>query len=760
MAPSFSLGINMGLFSSKTKITVGTSIVRTVDDSALPDSVRSGATKGLFSGDDQFIENVLEDVTAGLGVTAGRLYNYGKNKYLYGLPSGAVLENQSGADTMKQVLENLNGQSVTIDYYHYGVFNNLHVGWVKLVSEHQYNPVNNQIDRLTAVVGYPVYLTNMAVVVTEASLMELENGSLEQWGAPANSGSQVTGNPIYDAALRKVNALKPPIVFELDEASTEDYLRVEYEWLVPTTKVVEGVTVPDTTRMTGTFIMNLLGYAVEAEYHQTRFTLADGTVHYFIYKQDSGTYPSLDALYDPQYESNGSYMPFTYFRYEKVNGAANPTSEWCVQSRRMLKTINMDYEEVANSINENPDIADVEQAMMIFAVPANTENQIEMRYLFDYFKQLKEVTKNSSPNNEQDFGTVLTSGLQNSIVIQDKRFKMALSYRNITTKLVVGNFGKVGTYQSGFATQTDTEEGKNVTTGGKVLWSSRQLNHYYRRQISATMYEEVRVFNLKTTYYIFQQYTTIGDEEDAILLIPLDVSITKKYSLPKREELYSRSMHYVFNSKIVTKVKWYQQGWFRIFMLIVAIVITVLSVGSTWQSIGAALALGTITVGAVVYMLAVGLLKYILIAYALKLFVRLVGPEFAFLVAIVAAAAGVYSAVEAGSISGAPWAKELLQVSTGLTRSINLELQQDFGKLSAEADEFKEFADAENARLKEAQDLLGENNWLYPLVIFGEKPSEFYNRTVHSGNVGVQGLEAVAQYVDIALTLPTLSDTL
>lgn len=750
----------MGLFSSKKVITVGTSVVRTIDDSAMPNSVRSGATKGLFSGDDQFIENVLEDVTAGLGVTAGRLYNYGKTKYLYGLPSGAVLESQSGATVMKQEIERLNGQTATVDYYHFGVFNNLHVGWVKLVSEHGYNPVNNQIDTLTAQIGYPVYLTNMAVVITGASLLELENGSLEQWGAPANSGSQVTGNPTYDAALRSVNALKAPIVFELDESETEDYLRVDYEWIVPTTKVVEGVTIPDTVKMKNSFRMNLYGYVVEDEYHQTRYTLADGTVHYFIYKQGSGIYPALDALYDPQYESNGSYMPFTYFRYEKQNGAADPTSDWCKHSRRMLKTVNMDYEEIANAINENPDITDVEQAMMVFAVPANTENQMEMRYLFDYFKQLKAVTKNSSPNNEQDFGTVLTSGLQNSIVIQDKRFKMALSFRNITSKLVKGNIGKIGTYASGYATQDDAEEGKDVSTGNKILWTSRQHNHYYRRQISSTTYEEVRVFNLKMTYFIFQQYTAVGDEEDAILLIPIDVSIARNYSLPQREELYARSMHYVFNSKIVTKVKWYQQGWFRILMLVVAVVVTVLSVGSTWQAIGLALSAGTITVSAVVYMIAVGLIKYVIIAYVLRLFVRLVGPEFAFLVAIVAAAAGSFQAVQSGGLASAPWAKELLQVSTGLTRAINVELQQDFGKLAAEADEFKDFVDTENARLKEAQDLLGENNWLYPLVIFGEKPTEFYNRTVHSGNVGVQGLEAVAQFVDIALTLPALSDTL
>lgn len=750
MAPSFSLEYRMGIFSSKKVITVGTSVVRTIDDSALPNSVKTGAVKGLFSGDDQFIENVLEDVISGLGVTTGRMYNYGKSKYVYGLPSGTIIGSQTGSEAMRKEIELINGQAATIDYYHFGVFNNLHVGWVKLVAEHGYNPLNNQIDRLTTEKGFPVFLTNMAVVVTDASLMELENGSLEQWGAPANSGSQVTGNPIYDAALRNINALKPPIVFELDETATDDYLRVDYEWINPAIK----------ENQKGSFRMTLDGYNVEDEYHHVRFTLADGTVHYFMYKQGSGIYPAVEAIYDPKYTENGNYMPFTYFRFDKQNGADFPNSDWCIHSRRMLKNINMDYEEIANAINENPDIGDVEQAMLIFAVPAVTKNQLEMRYLFDYFKQLRGLTRETPATKDMGFGSVFTTGLQNSIVIQDKRFKMSLSFKNITRKMVTGSIGKIGTYTSGYAESNDIEQGKNAQSSSLVFWATKQHNHYYRKQVTETMYEQIQVFDLRVAYNIFQNYSAIADEEDTILLIPIDLSITKKYSLPDREELYARSMHYVFNSKIVTKVKWYQTGWFRILMVIIAIVVTVLSLGQSWQTIGAALAIGTITVTAVVYAVAVALIKYIIIAYAVKLFVRAVGPEFAFLVAIVAAVTGTYMAIDSGSVAGAPWATELLQVSSGLTKGINLELQREFGKLAEEADAFSEFAETETARLKEAQDLLSSNNWLSPLIIFGENPNDFYNRTVHSGNIGVRGLDAVTQYVDIALTLPTLSDTL
>ena len=43
---------------------------------------------------------------------------------------------------------------------------------------------------------------------------------------------------------------------------------------------------------------------------------------------------------------------------------------------------------------------------------------------------------------------------------------------------------------------------------------------------------------------------------------------------------------------------------------------------------------------------------------------------------------------------------------------------------------------------------------------FGESPGDYFTRTIHAGNVGVVGIDSVAYYHDMALTLPRLSDTL
>ena len=746
----------MGLFSSKTVITVGTAVARVIEDEALPDSVYSGFIKGTFSGDDQLVENVLEDLAASIGVRANRAYQYGKKNYAYGVPSGAILESTSGKDVMAQVLQGIYGQVATVSYYHFGAFNNLHVGWVKLISDHGYVPTTNVLSTLSAAQGKTIYLSNMAVVVTEASLMELANGSLDQWGAPANSGSQVTGNPVYDKALRDVNALKTPTLFELDPAAAEDYLRVDYTWLENEAYVSEGVSLTRKVQKYGSFRMNLDGYDTEKDYHQVRYTLANGSVGYRIFEDDKGEYPALDALYDPQYSANGQYFPFTYFRYEKKNGADDKSTDWFKQSKRMMNTIGMDYEQVANAIDENPDIGDVEQAMLVMAVPANTTNQNELRYLHDYFKQLLGLSVHDTPA----VGSPFTTGLANTIVIQDKRFKMTLGFSNIMKRLAVGKIAEPGQYTFALESSSEVVEGMEAGSLKKVLWSTNRKVHVYRKQINLNQYEEVKVFDLNMKYHIFQQYSAVGDEDDAILLIPVDMSITRGYSLPVKENLYSRAMQYVFNSKVVTKVKWYQQGWFKYVMLIVAIVVTVLSYGSTWQTIGAALAAGTITIGAVVYMIAIAVLKMLVFGYVFKLFVRAVGPEFAFIVAIAAAMVGAYQAIDAGSVAGAPWGKELLALSTGLTKGINVELGREFGKLQTESLEFKQYMDEENERLEKANDLLNNDHKLSPLVIFGESPTQYYNRTVHSGNIGLLGITSVSEYFDVSLQLPKLTETL
>ncbi len=751
----------MGLFGSSTKTTVGTSVSRVIPDDQLPDAVLEGMTHYLVGDSGQMVEEVMDSLVSSIGTRANRMYNYGRDQYLYGLPSGSVHSSFAGKEACQAVLASQTGGQVSISYYHFGPLNNLHVGWKVLTEQYGYDYVTNKIDSLSTPT-VPVFLRDMQVIVTNATLEEAANGSLDQWGVPASSGP--TPEKAFQIVAAASSAGTTP--FAVDPAAAGDYILVKTCWEV-LEPVAPGSTITSKVIKFGQFTIPLVGYDFTADWHMAKYVDHNNHTGYFVYQNGVGDHPELDAIFDAAYEDTGHFFPWVYFRYNKTSMAMDKQSPGYITSNQLVKTLNMNYEDLIDNIHQNPDIADVEQAMMVMAVPADTNKPIELRYLYDFFSGLYEQVEDH-PNAsaiQEDYAimgglTKQTTGMnRSSIIIQDKRFKMSLNWQNIVKRRVAGSIGSVGTYKGGANSIPSNVDVPSIG-GGEVTWDTTSKRHWYQYQVTDGVYDEIQIFELKLTYFIFEQYTTTGDEDDEILLIPVDISIAKSYTIPERELLYSRALHYVFNSRIVTKLKWYQTGVFRTLLIVVAIVITVMSYGSSWQTIGAALAAGTISISVVLLAMIQQLIKYLLVQLVLKLFVKALGIKFAFIIAIVAAVTGSYQAIEAGSIQGAPWAKELLSISTGLTKAIGNDLQEDYQNLLGQQSDFQKYIKEQTKLLDSTKELLDHHEWLAPLVIFGEKPDDFYQRTVHSGNIGVIGLDAVSSFVDVALTLPTLSDTL
>ena len=125
-------------------------------------------------------------------------------------------------------------------------------------------------------------------------------------------------------------------------------------------------------------------------------------------------------------------------------------------------------------------------------------------------------------------------------------------------------------------------------------------------------------------------------------------------------------------------------------------------------------------------------------------------------IAIVAIVYGGYELFQNG-VKGAPFAGDMLMLSTGLSKAI---MEVKFSDLLDEAKMLQTYEEEKSKELETADDLLGKESRLDPFVIFGEKPDEYFNRTVHYGNIGTLGITAISSYVDVALTLPKIQDTL
>ena len=757
----------MGLFSSETVVTVSTSVNRVIKDSLIPNAVKTGVVADLVAGDNQIVEHVQESLFNSLAIKSNQMYSWAKKNYVYGLPAMTYLKNSPDADVIKGVIGAIEGRSdITVEYAKFDRLNTLHFGWDTLVNSYGYDQHTNEIKTLSQQKGVPVYLASISGVIPESLFPTMDLSALDQWGT----------NPYFGLPRsRRIFNRESPFVFPskrlpyiVDAGATKEAVDIVYCWMAGNIYKEERIRLP----------INLSQEEQNKSYFQVKYSYPEElpnelkdhifgvmtrpVYRYFTYQENLGTYPELDNLYSPDYPGFGSFFPFIYFRFDKRNQADLKGTEAYKDSRKLCKFLNMDFDAVAEAINSNPGIGDVTQALFYMGVPGKTTNQTEMRYLFDFFYRAYINTNGIGQTIggtdliHKLFRSLTTKRDKISILFQDKKFKMSLGFAGIRTKYSKEKLGKVDDCFSGSGIETFKE---------KMVFTDLMLNEeetevslntpyvWYKKQVSEDLCLEVKVYDPASRYYLGGSHVTLGNINDPIFLVPVDRSITKDYALPIREELYARSMHFVFNARKEQEVKWYQQEWFGIVLMAIAIVWTAFSMGSDG---GAALTAATATAGAFALFILKAILISVVIKFGVKMVAKWFGAEFAMMLGIVLMAVAAYYGVTEG-VKGAPWANQLLTASNGLVQ------EGMKTKMQGLQEEYSNFlADAEDKMdaLKEKQTLLESSSALSPMIVWGESPSSFLNRTIHSGNIGTWGYDAITHYVDTSLALPTLAQTL
>lgn len=742
----------MGLFSSKTKTYVGTSASRLIEDDRLPDSVFAGATRGILQAGD-IPGSIIEELSAGFAFKAERMYSFSENGYVFGSPSGDYLTSARGGDVLEGVLVALEDAAVEIEYAHLDSPNILHIGWFKLQRDHGYDPMTNKLAGLSAAKGTDVFLHDLVVEIPTGTLDNYSPVVLQQWGRPPKSGASPSRpSSMLPSSSGNLAAFSP--LEQVAEAT--DAARAIYAWVDPATKEVKQ----DSLRITND------EFDEQGSFMQARYRTSSGDVRYFLYELGTGTYPGLDALLTLTPTAGGNYFPFIHFRAAKASIDTPAHPEWKEHSVKMAEKLGFDWNDVHDAIHENPDIGVVEQAFLAMMVPVASTSEVERRYLFDFFNRMHD---NLGPGIQTSTSGSQVNGqspLRLSEVVQDTLAKIVIGNSGLDKVYVVGSIGPVGAHDSGHSIGEVVENGELTLSGRRMGFGATLATgpyHYFRRQVSANVFHEIRVSGLQTRYWVAGDYyaSSDGDAESPVLLIPVDRSIARNYSMKVREELYSRSLHVICNSLQTQKVKWYQQGWFGTMLKLVAVVLFVYSLGTS-SAISAALATAgsTLTViAAVALTLLVEALVAVVVAYAFKFVAKVVGTELALLLAVVAAVTAISAGYQAGGLSKSVTAQTALQVSTGLVKGVNANTADAMRALQEEMDVLKTTQTEKMELLEQAQALLDSNLRLDPLVIFGEKPDEYFNRTVHAGNIGTIAYASVQHFVDVALTLPRISDT-
>ena len=720
----------MGLFSNKKKVEVNVDLKRAIDDNLIPDTTITSTTKAILE-DGVVAEFLADGWMNSIGTRSNRMYQYAKKWHPYGMPVSTLHSSMDGEAIVKKVMESELRKTVTLGYYKVAPFNAVHHAWETLVKQYGYDSNTNQIAVLSTKEKVPVYLKDIVPIYSLEGLEESPAGGQEIWGVPANSMP-------YPGRLATPANLAAATPFGVDTDADKSIVRVIYLFQVVITQTVGNMEVGIPEWREGTLDIDLSKFSLDTEYYQVWFKdPANNKWGFWSHPVNSETYPELTAIQEGVFNDLGTYYPFTYFRYDfqAETTARYEYSDPYENQKKMLKYLNMDYDLIGDAINDSSGKNTV-HGILIFGVNPGSDDPTEQKYLYEYFNALWYATGGKNPVYDPKAPALSDKRFS----IRDKRFTMSFGYKSITKTSAGGVIAKVGQCTGKYSNKVYT----------------------YRYQRTAAVYDEIIVHGLLCNYKVYKGYVYTGGAGSKSLIIPLDKALVNKFSVKEREVLVARSMHYMTCTYVEIKEKWYSKGWVKWAIVIVAVVLTVFT-GQGWQLLTGLIA-GEVALSALLIYMVTKLVAGAVISYAFSLVAKAIGGQLAMAIGLVIMLYGGYTYVTGSTAPMSVSAQSLVNAGTNLvdagTARIGAEIQQIQGEMT----EFSLMAEQKWAELEEVKNLLGKENLINPFefigkeprISFGESPSQFYDRTIHAGNIGVLALDANSSFVEISLTLPKL----
>lgn len=738
------------------------------------------------------VDRLIQDQIDGVGLRMKRAYRYGRDSYLLGLPQGYSEYLNFDRAVVEAVLQQVEGEPVRIDDIELD-FNNpaIHAarwmyenrGWDyftdKITTPSQamideansnntnaYNVMYNNFYRpwLTGITNnlptqyqpateYGVHPSGMLykdtywyTLETETAITKETTWNITTYGLEYDEINQATGVAIdyageyffrqtasgilYKHVVRRLYAIDDTsyttpldtITFEPEHVSVHSFEK-EFTWDLAHSEV-------------GPLEFNRKDY-----YYGVLYTTASNARKAWTYRVEDGTYPSLNFTTS---SSSSPFYPIVIFRRNNVDyfHSSRANTELYQTSKALLKKLKLDPLEIAAAINDNPDVGEIDHAYLIFATRLQTDNSAGIEYLARFFDRYAEEDEPLETVNATALFTLRKIFGGKTFRITEGGLDLTYSWTSVVSDLVEGRIGSV-----------NTADRENLTNGVKFRW-----------QVDEDTYKVISVYGLKLVNKIYQEHTVETTFEDSLsdeneFVIPLHYTIVDQMGAMKRNKLYYDSAQLIFNSYVLTKVKWYQTGFFK--LILIAVTIYLVFTSPMFAKFTAALASGAYATAAIILIEAL-VISY-LINIGFKYLVKALGIENSWIVALIAIVIAAYQLNAAGwNMQEAMWAENLLWVANGLSQGISANVTDLFKDLAQEVSLFNESVDKNLDALKEAQELLATDGLIdpfefihtEPMINFNESASDYYTRTVHNTNPGTQSFDMLTNYHDLMLQLP------
>lgn len=509
---------------------------------------------------------------------------------------------------------------------------------------------------------------------------------------------------------------------------------------------------------------------------------------YFLYRIGSGVHPSLD-LWSSSDNLQSPYYPAIPLRVNNVDFTDDDhqKTDLYKTSKKLLDKVGVKIDKVAESLNDNESIKDIDYAFVMFGVALNSRSPEGKKYLYRFFEHLRGISSGGAATKTRHEAWVQAylGGAQSTppdanvveIYHPDDRknnHDIKIQWDYIDTTLHPGEIApgaKIG--------DVDISMGSSRTLyvmhGMGMTVDSSKL--YARRQVTADSFEQLEISGLIHENFIYggksvtvTAYDAFYDPDEEGFIIPLNQQIIRATPIVELTNLSYQCMHMVLNCYQVVKQKWYQSSWFKVLLVIVAIIVIVVTWGTatpavvTWMAAAFGGTMLAMALAATIYVLAMMVIMNIVMKVSVDVFGEKWGPLIASIVALVAMQWDSLAAMGTNIAAGTITANMVIQASIAALSSYGAyaqgqlsDVQKKLMGLETEFDrQMKEIEDLTKANLDTNTDLIDIFGMTDATNLQFESSSTFLGRTLLVGGDVVDITNGLIEnFVEVGLRLPT-----
>lgn len=473
-------------------------------------------------------------------------------------------------------------------------------------------------------------------------------------------------------------------------------------------------------------------------------------------------YLKWKKLVEADFDREVKYIPTVSIRKTSVNLVDLPNSDEYKHISTGLKFLGVDIGTVTDAImstedGNDPDIID--DAFIGFGINIRSTNELAIRYMFDFFRTY--IARADAGRGWTDLENGI--GSNNNFVSQmytnlnmfggdaTNNYKHQIRCAWAQGKLVTGIKAALGKTTKEIIIRPNKVYDEQFYVDDSSLILCRQIN--------ANQYIEIEVRGLQfvgETYpgaFAYYYLTDVEDEGSNHIHVPLVIGLLKQYGSFEQGELFKQGLILTVYAKDVVKIPWYLSEQFLDAIQVIAIVVSIVTVnpqGATFYEFLKQLALEAI--------------KQIIIAKILKIAIKEVANILGYdATAILIAIALIYGVYQY-TFTDVTWADDLLQLAQLAQNSFNNIVMDDLAETKFESEQFNEKYNEAMKAIEEVQSTFAPkiDEIITRRFSFyfnpNETPDMFYNRTVHTGNIGVASLDDVSTFVERKLMLPKNRD--